>query len=114
MTRIAVPSDLRHLQEAHAGHIAGYFVDRKIYTSLRKMYWWDNMAGIRHFCCSCLVLRGRDQESPSPFTAVVGGPFSHVGIDVLQLPLSFEGNQYALVIQFAGEYDIPGANCGQV
>ena len=62
LTRIAFPSGLQQklLQEAHAGRFAGHFADRKIYTSLRKRYWWDNMrADVRHFCHSRLTCATR-------------------------------------------------------
>ena len=58
-------------------------------------------AAVRHYCRSCLVCASRKGQSRSikpplqPIT--VGGPFSKVGVDVLQLPLTLDGNQYALV-----------------
>ena len=35
----------------------------------------------------------KPQLKPIP----IGGPFHHVGVDVLQLPLTYEDNQYAIV-----------------
>ena len=52
-----------------------------------------------HYCRSCLVCASRKGQSRSikpplqPIT--VGGPFLKVGVDVLQLPLTLDGNQYA-------------------
>ena len=59
-------------------------------------------ADVRHYCHSCLTCasrKGPGRKSRPPLQPLlVGGPFSRVGIDVLQLPLRFEGNQYALVM----------------
>jgi hypothetical protein len=59
-------------------------------------------ADVRHFCRSCLTRatrKGPGRKARPPLQPLmVGGPFNRVGIDILQLPLSYEGNQYALVM----------------
>ena len=55
----------------------------------------------RRYCRSCLVCASRKGQRTS-FKAplqplLVGGPFDRVGVDVLQLPSTLDGNQYALV-----------------
>ena len=58
-------------------------------------------AEIRRYCRSCLVCVSRKgpgrAKRPKLQPIPVGGPFHMVGVDVLQLPLSFHGNQYASV-----------------
>lgn len=100
---IVVPESLHRtvLQEAHAGCCAGHFAFKKVYDRLRRYYWWKGMrADVHHFCRSCLVCASRKgpgrsfrpQLSPIP----VGGPFHRIGVDVLQLPLTVNGNRYVV------------------
>ena len=102
--RIAVPRQIRLtlLKEAHSGKFAGHFAERKIYSTLKKKYWWSRMrSDIREHCRSCLTCASRKgpgrSERPSLQPIPVGGPFHRVGVDILQLPLTFNGNQYAVV-----------------
>ena len=58
-------------------------------------------ADVRRHCHACLVCasrKGTDRASRPPLQPIpVGGPFHRVGVDILKLPASFEGNQYAVV-----------------
>lgn len=58
-------------------------------------------ADVRRYCRACLVCAsrtGQDRVLRPPLKSIpVGGPFQCVGVDVLQLPLTYEGNQYAIV-----------------
>ena len=101
---LAVPHDRREalIHEAHDGRFSGHFAEKKIFELLRRQYWWPGMrAAVRRYCRSCLVCASRKGQSRSfkaPLQPLpVGGPFDRVGVDVLQLPLTLDGNQYALV-----------------
>ena len=64
-------------------------------------YWWKGMrADVHHFCRSCLVCASRKGPGRSfrpPLTPIpVGGPFHRIGVDVLQLPLTANGNRYVV------------------
>ena len=51
-----------------------------------------------HACLVCASRKGTDRASRPPLQPIpVGGPFHRVGVDILKLPTSFEGNQYAVV-----------------
>ena len=102
--RIVVPKSLQLsvLEEAHSGRFAGHFAERRIYNTLRKMYWWKGMrADTRRHCRSCLTCatrKGTGRSSKPPLQPItVGGPFHRMGVDVLQLPLTESGNQYVVV-----------------
>ena len=104
IVRIVVPSCLRSilLKESHNGKFAGHFAEQKIYATLRGRYWWRGMRNdVRCYCRSCLVCASRKgpgrRQRPKLQPIPVGGPFHTVGVDVLQLPRSLEGNQYAIV-----------------
>ena len=100
---IVVPESLRSkiLEEAHSGCFAGHFAFKKVYDRLRKCYWWKGMrADIHRFCRSCLVCasrKGPGRPFRPPLTPIpVGGPFHRLGVDVLQLPLTVNGNKYVV------------------
>ena len=102
--RIVVPKSLRPtlLKESHRGKFAGHFAEKKIYMTLRTKYWWKGMRGdVRQYCRSCLVCASRKGPGraihPKLQTIPVGGPFHMMGVDVLQLPPSHNGNKYAIV-----------------
>ena len=104
--RLAVPKCLKQtlMKEHHDGKFAGHFAERKIYTTMRTRYWWKGMkSDVAKFCKSCLVCasrKGTGRKQRPPLQSIpVGGPFEMVGVDVLQLPLSRNGNQYAVVFQ---------------
>ena len=100
---VAVPASLRHklFEEAHGGLFSGHLREAKIYSQLRKHYWWPGMrSDIRKWCRACLVCATRKigQATKPPLCPIpVAGPFDCVGVDVLQLPHTLDGNQYAVV-----------------
>lgn len=102
--RIAVPRSLRQtlLRESHGGKFAGHFAECKIYATLRQKYWWKGMrSDVRQYCQSCLTCASRKgpNRAQHPFLnpIPVGNAFEMVGVDVLQLPMSYNGNQYAII-----------------
>ena len=102
--RIAVPKCLREtlLREAHSSRFAGHFAERRIYELLRRYYWWRDMrSDVRKYCRSCMVCASRAGPrrafKPELQSIPIGGPFHRVGVDVVQFPMSYDGNQYAIV-----------------
>ena len=46
---------LKLLKEYHGGRCAGHFAERKMYSTLRRQYWWKGIrSDVRHHCHSCL------------------------------------------------------------
>ena len=101
--RIVAPKQDRRLlfDSVHAGQFGGHLREAKIYSILNKHYWWARMRrDVSAWCKACLVCATRQVgRSPRPclLPIPVGGPFDRVGVDVLQLPKSSRGNQYAIV-----------------
>lgn len=58
-------------------------------------------ADMRHFCRACLMCasrKGTGRGIQPPLQSIpVGRPFEMVGVDVLRLPPSHNGNQYVVV-----------------
>ena len=56
---------------------------------------------MRKHCRACLVCatrKGPGRRAQPPLQSIpIGGPFHRVGVDVLQLPPTFDGNKYAIV-----------------
>lgn len=101
---VAVPMMLRPdlLEDAHNGLLAGHLAEKRVYDRLRRGYWWQGMRrDVRKHCRSCLTCatrRGVGRASHPPLQPIpVGGPFHCVGVDILKLPLTYDGNQYVLV-----------------
>ena len=101
---IVVPNHLRQmlLEEAHPGQFAGHFAEKKIYDRLRRYYWWKGIrSDVRRHCRGCLTCAtrkgGRKPTRPPLHPIPVGGPFHRLGVDVLQLPLTRNGNRYVVV-----------------
>ncbi len=88
-------------QQAHSGVFSGHLRDAKIHSELAKHYWWPGMrADIIKWCRGCLTCATRRvgwQERPPMVPIPVAGPFDKVGVDILQLPTSYQGNKYVVV-----------------
>ena len=51
-----------------------------------------------HSCLACATRRGTGRASHPPLQPIpVGRPFHTVGVDILKLPQTYEGNQYVVV-----------------
>ena len=87
--------------EAHGGPFSGHLGDAKVCSQLLRHYWWLGMRkDISHWSRGCLTCANRSVGRPVKplLTPIpVGGPFDRVGVDVLQLPLTQQGNRYAVV-----------------
>ena len=87
--------------EVHQGPFGGHLSDSKIHSQLSRHYWWPGMRkDITHWTRGCLTCASWNVGQPvKPLLTLipVGGPFDRVGVDVLQLPLSRQGNRYAVV-----------------
>ena len=101
---VVVPGKRRDglIGEDHDGHFCGSFCREKDLQIIWRRYWWPRMrADVRQYCRSCLVCaltKGNGSEiRPALQTIPVGGPFHIIGVDVLQLPLTLDGNQYAVI-----------------
>ena len=89
---------LHLLHETHGGRFAGHFGEKRVYDLLRRYYWWADVRRHCHAYLVCASGKGTDRASRPPLQPIpVGGPFHRVGVDILKLPASFEGNQYAVV-----------------
>ena len=90
------------LEEAHKDRFAGHLSDRKVYNHLRCRMWWKGMKNdVVAFCRACLVCasqKGGQKTFKPPLAPIpVGGSFHRVAVDILQLPLTTQGNCHVVV-----------------
>ena len=101
--RVVVPQDQRRrlFEEAHGGTFRAHLSDQKVYSELRKHYWWEGMRRDVHqwtrACLTCATYHVGRKVRPPLTPLPVAGAFDCVGVDVLQLPRTRRGNRYAAV-----------------
>lgn len=102
--RIVVPKSMREtlMKETHSGPFGGHFAARGLYNTLSRLYWWDGMFGdVVRWCRSCLTCaayQGCGQRAKPALQPIpVGAPFDRVGVDILEMPRTVNGNRYVVV-----------------
>ena len=101
--RIVPPTQDRQklFAEVHEGPFSGHLREAKVHSQLSCHYWWPGMrTDIANMCRSCLVCATRSVGKPvnPPLTPIpVDGPFDRLGVDVVQLPRTKQGNRYVVV-----------------
>ena len=87
--------------EAHSGVFGAHLREVKIHSVLSRHYWWPGMrADIVKWsrgCVTCATQSVGRQVKPPLVPIPVAGPFDRVGVDIIQFPRSYKGNQYAIV-----------------
>eukprot|EP00731_Ephydatia_muelleri_P015595 Em0009g19a len=91
------------MEECHGGKFGGHFSGARLYNQLSRHWWWENMhADIVTFCKSCPECatatggcRPSNHLSPIP----VQRPFQIIGLDLMELPVTSQGNRYVVVFQ---------------
>ena len=99
----------KHLQEellksTHGGAYSGHFSGRRLYNTLRTSWWWETMfADSERFaktCPPCIIATGVGRRfRPMLHPIPVQRPFQVLGIDVMDLPVTKQGNRHVVVVQ---------------
>ena len=101
--RVIPPSSKREalFKQARGGKFGGHLGNIKVHSELQRHYWWPNMRGDvsrwNRACITCATYSTGKTIRPPLTPTPVAGPFDRIGVDVLQLPRSEDGNQYAVV-----------------
>ena len=105
-TRVVVPRHLQQqmLRDTHSSAYGGHFSGQRLYTVLMAHWWWEGMFNdARRFaraCPECVIVTGGGRASRPPLHPIpVSKPFQILGIDVMDLPLTDQGNKHVVVIQ---------------
>lgn len=104
--RAVVPCHLRNkiMEETHSGVFAGHFSSQRLYNTLARVWWWDGMYcdAVRHVkkCPNCAIVTGGGRVVNPPLQPIpVRRVFQIVGVDVMDLPKTDQGNKHVLVFQ---------------
>ena len=104
--RAVVPKQLRRriLEEAHSSRFTGHFSGQRLYASLLLHWWWRGMSqdavDFARSCPEYAVAMGTGRRSKPPLQPIpVSRPFQILGIDVMDLPPTEQGNRQVVVVQ---------------
>ena len=102
--RLTVPEAMKEpiMKENHSGAFSGHFSARGLYEKLTRRFWWDGMYSDVHrhcrACLTCAAYRGSGHRSRPPLNSLtVGDPFDRVGVDILEMPQTSNGNRCLVV-----------------
>ena len=101
-----VPHHLRKqlMDEHHRGTCGSHFGGNKIFQTMSHHWWWPRMHGdIMQFaqnCLECRIVSGGGKTVHPPLHSIeVQRPLQIIGVDIMDLPLTKQGNRPALVFQ---------------
>ena len=104
--QVVVPVQLRQklLQETHGGILAGHFSANRLFHTLSHHWWWDTMykdcVDYCRSCVECAVVKGTGKVQRPPLHPIpVQRPFQILEVDIMELPVMQQGNQYVIVFQ---------------
>ena len=104
--RVAVPRHLYEqiLRESHSGEMCGHFSGKRTYATLVRLWWWDGMhTDVLRFvrnCPVCATVSGGGKVIRPPLHPIpVQRPFQLIGVDVMDLPMTNDGNCHVVVFQ---------------
>ena len=104
--KVVVPSQYQNklMEEYHAGVMSGHFSGPKIYKAMSRQWWWNRMyqdiINYTRTCPQCAIATGVGRRQSPPMQSIpVDHPFQIVGVDIMELPLTTNGNRYAIVFQ---------------
>ena len=104
--RVVVPEHLKNdiLSEYHAGEMAGHFSGPRLYRTLERRWYWQGMYvdAVRHAknCPQCTVVGSTARVQKPPLHPIpVNRIFQIVGVDIMELPRTTQGNRYVVVFQ---------------
>ena len=104
--RAVVPRHLQEqiLEENHCKLMGGHFSGKRTYSTLAHHWWWDGMYAdtLRYVknCPECAIVSGTGRQHRPPLHPIpVKRPFQIVGVDIMDLPRTSEGNKHVIVFQ---------------
>ena len=104
--RVLVPHHLREriMEQYHSGPLGGHFAGNKLYRSLMNHWYWEGMfSDVQQFCKSCpqcVIVSGSGRRNKPPLHPIpVQRPFQIVGVDIMDLPITQQGNKHVVVFQ---------------
>ena len=105
--QVVLPTCLRSLvlESLHDSDFAGHFGEQRTLARVKLRYYWPGyVEDVKNWCRTCDVCqrrKGPKSRNVVPLTPIDTGkgPFEHIALDLLKLPVTERGNQYLLVIE---------------
>ena len=104
--RVVVFSDHKQklIKEYHAGIMSGHFSGPQIYKAMSRQWWWEHMYqdvnSYTRNCPQCAIATGVGRKQLPPMKSIPRDhPFQIAGVDIMELPLTNNGNRYVAVFQ---------------
>ena len=92
------------MEEYHEGPLGGHYSGNCLYNTLSNNWYWDGMyTNAIEFCKSCplcaIVTGGERHVKQSLHLISVKRPFRIIGLDIMDLPITDQGNKHVVVFQ---------------
>ena len=104
--RVVVPAHLQGevIDQCHRSPCGGHFSAARTHKVLSSKWWWDKMYSTTDQfvkgCPGCAVVSGAGRHRPPPLHPIpVKQPFQIVEVDVMDLPVTTQGNKHVVVFQ---------------
>lgn len=104
--KAVVPAHLQEkiLRDTHSGKMAGHFSGNRLFTTLSRHWWWETLyrdcVAFCKNCAVCVVVSGSGRIQRPPLHPIpVQKPFQIIGVDIMELPITENGNKYVIVFQ---------------
>ena len=104
--RAAVPGHLQEqiMAEIHGGIMSSHFSGDRLYKSQSRRWWWETMyrdaISYCKNCAECAIVSGAGRVQRPPLHPIpVQRAFQILGVDIMELPVTEQGNRYLIVFQ---------------
>ena len=104
--RVVVPAHLRQqiILDSHSGLMGGHFSAKRTYTAHIRHWWWDGMyhdtIQLVANCPQCAIATGGSHQHYPPLHPITSQPpIQIIGVNIMELPTTDQGNRYVLVFQ---------------
>ena len=95
---------MKVMNESHRGPMTTHFSGNRLFNTLARHWWWEGMfPDTVHYvrnCPECVMVSGGGKVEKPPLHPIpVNRPFQIVGVDIMDLPITTQGNKHVLVFQ---------------
>ena len=103
--RAVVPTHLRRqlMDDYHRGPSGSHYSADKLFRTISRHWWWQGMRrDIVQFtrnCPECTIVSGGGKTVYPLHSIEVQRPFKIIGVDIMDLPVTKQGNRHVLVFQ---------------
>ena len=92
------------MEENRGGPLGGHYSGNRLYNTLSNNWYWDGMyTDAVKFCKSFpqyAIVSGGERHVKQPLHAIpVQRPFQIIGLDIMYLPMTDQGNKHVVVFQ---------------